>query len=330
VSAFFTKPARQSELHNAIVAAFAEQPAAAEPEPAEEALAHTIAQIRGRVVLIAEDNDINIALARAMLHKRGLQTAVAHNGSEAVRMAQQHDYAAILMDCQMPELDGYEATRRIRKHENGHRVPIIALTAHSMSGDRERCIEAGMDDYLPKPVRAEQLEEIVKRWLPDTPGWQNGRHSNGTGAGGTDTQGAAAGQSGEEHPGERAASSALTPGDATANGERVLDESTIAQLKGTLSEPQRGRLLETFTAQVDSCVEAIAEAVRCGDGGERRRLAHLLKGSSATIGATRLSAACERLERTGRMGDPEVGEEQLAELRALVAEAREGLEQHLR
>jgi PAS domain S-box-containing protein len=329
VSAFFTKPARQSELHNAIVAAFAGQPPP-EPEPADERLAQAIAQIHGRVVLIAEDNDINIALARAMLHKRGLQTAVAHNGSEAVQMAQQNDYAAILMDCQMPELDGYEATRRIREHENGHRVPIIALTAHSMSGDRERCIEAGMDDYLPKPIRAEQLEEIVKRWLPDTPGGQNGRHSDETGAGATDAPGTPAGERGELHPGEGTASGADTSGDAGANRDGVLDESTIAQLKGTLSGSLRGRLLETFTTQVDSCVKEIAQAVRRGDGGERRRLAHLLKGSSATIGARRLSAACERLERTGRIGDPEVGEEQLAELRALVAEAREELEQHLR
>jgi histidine phosphotransfer protein HptB len=91
----------------------------------------------------------------------------------------------------------------------------------------------------------------------------------------------------------------------------------------------RGRLLETFDGQRDSCVEGIAEAVRRGDEAERRRLAHLLKGSSATIGATRLRASCEQLERTGRAGDPPVGEEQLDELRAAAAEARSALAQNL-
>ena len=104
-------------------------------------------------------------VARALLAKRGLRAEMAHNGREAVRMASTNRYAAILMDCQMPELDGYEATRRIRAAEHGRHVPIIAMTAHSMKGDRERCLAAGMDDYLSKPVRHDQLDEAVKRWL---------------------------------------------------------------------------------------------------------------------------------------------------------------------
>jgi PAS domain S-box-containing protein len=323
VSAFFTKPARQSELHNAIVSAFAELPATLESE--NEQLPEAIAQIRGHVVLIAEDNDINVALTRAMLHKRGLQTAVARNGSEAVQMAQDNDYAAILMDCQMPELDGYEATRRIRGLENGHRVPIIALTAHSMAGDRERCIAVGMDDYLPKPIRVDQLEEVIKRWLPEASG-AGGRHDGGSANG--EAECAAGDRNGghADERGERSAEESVRP---AANGPSVLDAGTLAQLKETLNEAMRGRLLETFSAQLESCVEEIATAVQRGDADERRRIAHLLKGSSATIGATRLSVACERLERSGRASDPDVGEEQVAELRALALQARRELEQQL-
>ena len=119
----------------------------------------------GWVVLIAEDNAVNCTLAEALLRKRGLQTAIAHNGREVIEMAAANDYAAILMDCEMPDVDGYEATRRIRAAENGRHVPIVAMTAHSMPGDRERCLAAGMDDYLPKPLCIAAFDLVIERWL---------------------------------------------------------------------------------------------------------------------------------------------------------------------
>ena len=147
---------------NLPVTAADDAPVQAGPRPQAKARAHPGAPR----VLIAEDNDVNHAVAKALLMKQGLQSAIAHNGREAVEMAFSSDYAVILMDCQMPELDGYEATRQIRAAEGARHVPIIALTAHSMPGDRERCLAAGMDDYLSKPVRAEQLEGAINRWLP--------------------------------------------------------------------------------------------------------------------------------------------------------------------
>lgn len=119
-----------------------------------------------RVVLVAEDNPINATVTEALLARQGVRAVVAHDGSEAVEMALAREYAAIFMDCQMPRLDGYEATRRIRAEEAARHVPIIAMTAHSMAGDRERCLAAGMDDYLSKPVRVEELELVVRRWIP--------------------------------------------------------------------------------------------------------------------------------------------------------------------
>jgi two-component system sensor histidine kinase/response regulator len=121
---------------------------------------------RGLLVLTAEDNEINRTVTRALLAKLGLRTAMAHNGREAVEMAKKNSYAAILMDCQMPELDGFQATRQIREAENGRRVPIIAMTALTMPGDHQSCLDAGMDDYLSKPVRTEELERAIQRWLP--------------------------------------------------------------------------------------------------------------------------------------------------------------------
>ena len=117
------------------------------------------------LVLVAEDNEINRTVARALLAQHGVQTHVACDGLEAVQMASEHGYAAVLMDCEMPALDGYAATARIRAAERDGHLPIIAMTAHAMPGDRERCLGAGMDDYLCKPVQADELAAVIERWI---------------------------------------------------------------------------------------------------------------------------------------------------------------------
>jgi CheY-like chemotaxis protein len=114
-------------------------------------------------VLLAEDNVINCIVAEALLTKLGMETTLAHNGREAVDLAGAHRYDAILMDCMMPELDGLQATRQIRAAEGARRVPIIAMTALAMPGDREACLAAGMDDYVSKPVRLPALEAAIRR-----------------------------------------------------------------------------------------------------------------------------------------------------------------------
>jgi two-component system sensor histidine kinase/response regulator len=121
--------------------------------------------LRRLSVLIAEDNNVNQRLAVVMMQKLGHYTTGVTNGVDAVAKWKEGQFDLILMDVQMPELDGYEATRRIRSHElsTGTRIPIIAMTAHAMSGDRERCLEEGMDDYISKPVRREALEEAIGR-----------------------------------------------------------------------------------------------------------------------------------------------------------------------
>ncbi len=303
IAALLTKPARQSQLYEAIAAAIAGPSAHIEPGPPVK----TRAEPNGPLVLLAEDNKINRTVATALLNKHGLRTAAALNGREAAEMALAGDYAAILMDCQMPELDGYEATRRIRAQERGRHVPVIAMTAHSMPGDRERCLAAGMDDYLSKPVRAEQLEVIVKRWL-------SGEEP--------DTQ-----SHGEPGVRPRGAGNDATPAvkRGSSDADEVLNQATIVELRDTLTLEMRESLIQELEESLPKCLADTVSAAQRGDQLELRRVAHILKGTAATFGATRLEFACQRLEHTGRDRDPAVEEEQLEELRATASEACEAL-----
>jgi len=119
-------------------------------------------------ILVAEDNPVNQKVAQAMLKKMGLRTDVVANGQEAINALQVIPYDLVLMDCQMPEMDGFEATRVIRQEGSkalNPRIPIIAMTAATMQGDREKCIQAGMNDFIAKPVQKRELSEMLARWL---------------------------------------------------------------------------------------------------------------------------------------------------------------------
>jgi len=117
-------------------------------------------------ILVVDDNNVNQLVARSMLSRMGLACDLVNNGREALDALLLRDYDCVLMDCQMPEMDGYAATRAHRAREQGRRTPILAMTAHAMAGDREKCLEAGMDDYLTKPITMEQLRSALARYLP--------------------------------------------------------------------------------------------------------------------------------------------------------------------
>jgi signal transduction histidine kinase/DNA-binding response OmpR family regulator len=289
VSASLTKPARQAAIYDAIASALSGKPPRLSSNQAKRASSSE----RGLTVLVAEDNEINAMLAEELLGALGLTTEIARHGGQAIEMAIEHNYAAIFMDCQMPVADGFEATRAIREAENGRRVPIVAMTALSMPGDRERCLAAGMDDYLSKPVRRDELEAVVARILP----------------------------AGAARP---VGTSAAPVSNGAAALDGVLDEAAVAQIREHMTPVRFTALLDKFDAQQQQCVGDIEAAVQRGDRTEVRRVAHKLKGSSASLGAIRLRACCQHLE-LDREEDAELGESQVAELRVIADEASDAL-----
>ncbi len=174
ITAYLTKPIRPSQLADCLRLILAKSPTAS-PTIAPIITRHSLSESRARSrehILLAEDNPINQKVAVKMLEKLGYRVDVAGNGIEAIEALERIPYALVIMDCQMPDMDGLEATMAIRKREARDRsgirtrIPIVAMTANAMKEDRERCLSAGMDDFVSKPVSAKQLQDVLRRWLP--------------------------------------------------------------------------------------------------------------------------------------------------------------------
>jgi two-component system sensor histidine kinase/response regulator len=266
------------------------------PEPAA-------AQVR---ILVVEDVTLNQQVAQGMLAKLGYASDVAANGRVALDALSQGPYTAILMDLQMPEMDGFAATAEIRRREGDARhTPIIAVTANATAGDRERCLAAGMDDYVAKPVRVEGLAEVLRRWVPPTPAL-------------------------EATVTARAEPPAAGPADApamAADEPAVLDEAALVRLgrlrpQGPDPVPEYvGLFLEEAPSQLASIHAALAGS----DPDAIRRAAHTLKGSARTIGAAALAARAEQIERHARAGALTAAAAEAPALDAAYARAAEAL-----
>jgi two-component system sensor histidine kinase/response regulator len=294
VSATITKPAGQAAIYDAITDALTGSTHRASTPQSTNASSRQ----HGLTVLLAEDNPINRTLGKIHLDGLGLHTEIAHDGLEAIEMAAAHHYAAIFMDCQMPIIDGFEAARRIRAAEHGSRVPIIAITALAMPADRERCLEAGMDDYLSKPIRREQLDTIVERYLPSGASRAPGLLDDGE----------------------------PEPPDSPERANSVLDRARILQIRDAFTSEQFEELIDAFDEQQQTCVAEIGGAIERRDHSEVRRIAHKLNGSSLGVGAARLHACCQQLE-LGKDTDPTSA--QMTELRASANEAARALRDEL-
>ncbi|MDX8122161.1 response regulator [Janthinobacterium sp. GMG2] len=277
-----TKPVRAMELRHCIEAVcgygtLAPTSAAmpALPAPADTADAGQ-APLR---MLLVEDNAINQEIALAMLEDSGYKATPADNGARALALWERYPFDVILMDCQMPEMDGFEATRRLRRMETEQgrsRTPIIALTANAILGDRELCLDAGMDDYLAKPYTRAALLEVLARWRPS--------------------------------PAAPAAAETLTVTTEVAPVESaaILDAAALQNLRA-MRRPGRpdvlGRIIDLFYSDAPRLLGQLEVAAEASDAAALQLAAHTLKSSCANVGALGLSATCREIEQYARGND---------------------------
>ncbi|MET0388448.1 MAG: ATP-binding protein [Polyangiales bacterium] len=280
------KPVRASELYNTLIALIDGTAAAAPSSSSQVDLPAVSRSLRHRV-LVVDDNEINRVVAVELLSELGYGSDVAINGVEAVERAKAGHYDAILMDCQMPELDGFGATAQIRQLPLPiARVPIIALTAHAMADDRGRMLRGGMDDYASKPIRARVLDRLLRRWIPDPSAAAQPRPPAMRGDETLDNIPIAA------ISGNRSPLSASAPVDAQAVTLPELDE-------GLTRSP---RAVSLFLQLAPGHVEELTRAVAREDTSQVRQLAHKLKGSCLSLGVSRLAATCQVLELAASAG----------------------------
>ena len=307
ISAYILKPARQAQLFNALLDALApERPfhlAGPESVPRPGAMQAYSGKLR---ILLAEDNEINQKIAVRMLERLGKSATVVDNGRKAVELALSGEFDCVLMDIQMPELDGLQATREIVAAASP--VPyIIAMTANAMAGDREVCLAAGMHDYVAKPVQLPALTQVLARAQQ----FLGRRDSELLAA-------APAMAAVPDRPADQAAPV------ATAQGP--LDMAQVDELIGLDdSGAVLADFIDMYTTQAPQRIEEISQALDEGDYARVMRIAHSLKGASGNLGAVAVAEVARRIELACQASEPEGVERMVEEIRARYAEADEAL-----
>ncbi|HEV2298637.1 MAG TPA: response regulator [Candidatus Acidoferrales bacterium] len=273
ISAYLTKPAQPSELLDSILNAVTNSdnnPADPAPPVSPNVSGLTASGLR---ILLAEDNAVNRQLATRLLEKRGYSVTAVNDGRQAVEAVERGNFHVVLMDVQMPEMDGLEATRMIRKKEEstGTHLPVIAVTAHVMKGDREKCLEAGTDDYVSKPIQPEELYAAIER-LQSSP------------------------------KGSEVSSMKIV----TASSAAVLDpEELLEHVQG--DRELLTEIIRIFRTEIVSLLQALREAVEKGDASAISRVSHTLKGSVGNFGsgpAYQIAKKMDEFARTGETAAP--------------------------
>jgi PAS domain S-box-containing protein len=282
-AAYMTKPIRYQELESILSLISADRnTACTQPEPIiTRHSAHDLLPLftgsKARI-LLAEDNITNQQVAMGILNKFGLRVDAVANGAEALKALESIPYDLVLMDVQMPVMDGLEATRQIRSSRStviNCTIPIIAMTAHAMQGDREKCLEAGMDDYVSKPVAPHTLIERLKKWLPKN----------------LDKSDHIKQKQGPEKTKESQIAEPLI-WDKAGMLERLMDDEELAR-----------KIMDGFLADIPQQIQTLKAFLKAGDISGAERQAHTIKGASANIGGEKLRAVAFEIEKTARQGN---------------------------
>ena len=243
-------------------------------------------------ILVAEDNAINQKVALRMLEKLGYRADVVGNGREAVEALKQMPYDLVLMDCNMPEMDGFDATSALRQLEGANRhTVIVAMTANALRGDRDRVLEAGMDDYIAKPINQRELAALIREWTAKMRGNGNG-----------------------------------------AQPKEVLDHRRLTELQDLAAGEKPGwlpELAQEYMADAALRIVEMQKAAAADDAAAVGRLAHALKGSSKNLGIVNVVPACQGLQQAGESGNCVQMPALMQELEREFARAKAELEHHL-
>ncbi len=330
-SACVRKPVREAELYSEMAGAFGKEVPSEVSERMQDRLDRQGAGLSFQAnILVAEDNLVNQEVVRGMLTSLGCQVTIAHNGSEAVEQVKDGNFDLVFMDCQMPVMDGFDATRAIKRLMYGEdafmpgeepvptraHLPVVALTANAMDGDREQCLSRGMDDYMSKPFRLDELEQTLLRWLPDqvkeaeakkvaaevpdvtepvpeSIGWESLLNDNPLTV-----------LDPPEEPGIPSAPSAHVSGVAIDVPAEAEDSSPLDRvvIKSILGVQESGvpdllqRVVASYFTETPKLLATLRESTTAGDLATIRTTAHALKSSSANVGGRALAKCCKDVE----------------------------------
>lgn len=330
-AAYLLKPVTQRDLNDCMGLLFGGKADASNIKAHSIITRHQLRELRARAqrhLLLVDDNIVNQKVGKALLERMGYRVDLADNGVEAIAAWEKHRYDAILMDCQMPMMDGYQATREIRQRETeGQRIPIIAVTAHAMAGAADECLAAGMDAYQSKPLDRALLLQCLARFLDES-------------AANADTR-----QSLVENVLETPSlvRSNRKPNSRDIKSESIMQNAEITVASSTAVPVEWERieqtadgdkefaqeLVETYAASSQESIEQIAAALAANDIGAVQRAAHSLKGASGSMGVLTAHAIAADLEETAKSGNASKAELLFAALRSEVARANEYMHEKL-
>ena len=335
LATYVPKPVRQDQLLEGLLAAVLRSEAPPpDLKPMDRAPAPVSLNAR---ILIAEDNPVNQRLLLKMLDLVGCRVDAVANGIEAVDAALRLPYDLVLMDCQMPEMDGYQACQEIRRRQDPKiHTPVIAMTANALFGDRQKCLEAGMDDFLAKPLKREQLEMTLHKWLPLSPPRENCETAIATRS--QPVHGARFSEVFPPAPNPKAlAADPVHAAGVNGNGRNgktatrrkpmlpSVDSNVVAALRALQVEGEPdvlGEILRVFLSDAQRRLEMLEEALEQKDAESLSRVAHGLKGSCGTVGARPMAQLCAQLEALRTESLARDGQPLLAALRAEFACAK--------